>query len=489
MQDLLDDHDWTMDDVEDLLCWSLLPRTSDGWLLNTKHYLKLTQQAYSQVIGVTLNNDTGAIEFLFTRAKKTEHNLFDASDVMDILQNGIYFAHFTLDPPNTDYHSHPFNEMRYLPKRLSKSPNYLLTLLHADYLLKMISTGVEINAFEPFQMRPSTENLMQRLPAHIRDELQAIAVKKSGLVMDSIHRFWIQPQSNIEYEQTVYKGLFGRKYDNIVQFYLNDNLKMCVKQHRMKYDEQGNLIDDNDENEDDQSAEAQFARTFTKYYDEIGEYFPELLRLKELAKLGCIARIIHGRYESQCELASRIENDTDLDTHLKNSKEKIGRYPTGSHEMDEKILNAISNNLCKEFFCKKTNLKPYLLDWLKYNRQQALSTYVKQTLIQEKAKLKFTIERLKLFYNDSQDNDRTMSNDSSVCSWVPAAFSSDLNRKVYGGVALIVDLIEKPGTKLKLESKSIDKIDANKLAGYESKRRSQQVRTKIDSSQGKRFGF
>ncbi|CAF4341246.1 unnamed protein product, partial [Didymodactylos carnosus] len=205
MEDLLYERDWMMDDVEDLLCWTLLPRTDDGWLLNTKHRLQLKQPGYSQVVGVTLDNDTGEIEFMFRQAKKNEHNLFDATDVMDTLRNGIFFAHFTLDPPNTDYHSHPFNEMRYLPKRLSQTPNYLLTLLHADYLLKMISTGVEINAFEPFEMRPSAENLMQRLPAYIREELQAIATKKSGIITDSIHRFWIQPQSSIDYEQTFYK--------------------------------------------------------------------------------------------------------------------------------------------------------------------------------------------------------------------------------------------------------------------------------------------
>ena len=75
---------------------------------------------------------------MFTEAKITEHKLFDATDVMDVLTNGITYAYFTLDPPNAQYHSHPFNEMRYLPKCLAKVPNYLLTLLHTDYLLKMI---------------------------------------------------------------------------------------------------------------------------------------------------------------------------------------------------------------------------------------------------------------------------------------------------------------------------------------------------------------
>jgi hypothetical protein len=346
----------------------------------------------------------------------------------------------------------------------------------------MISTGVEISSLIPFEMRSSAENLMQRLPKHIRDELQAIAVKKAGIMMDGVHRFWIQPESSIKYEQTFYKGFFGRTNENITEFYLSDDLKMCVKQHRMKYDEKGNLIDDKNDAQDDESAEAQFARTFTKYYDEIGEYFPELLRLKELLKLGFLSRIIQARYESQRDLVSRIENDPALDTYLTEIKQKIGDYPTSSSETDEKILNLISNNLCKQFFCKKSNLKPYLVDWLKYDRQQALSKYVKQSLIQQRAKLKFTIEKLQLFYDDSHDNEQTMSNESSQCSWVPAAFSSDLNMKVYGGISLNSNAAEEPGIKAQQKLKSITKEDAPKLIDKGNKLKSKKQRDKDKSN-------
>ncbi|CAF1165611.1 unnamed protein product [Rotaria sp. Silwood1] len=326
---LLRDYQWTTYDVADLLRWPMIPKTHDGWYLSTKHELQLDQSGYAEVIGVTLNNDTGDIEFMFTEAKKTEHKRFDATDVMDVLTNGITYACFTLDPPNAQYHSHPFNEMRYLPKRLVKVPNYLLTLLHTDYLLKMISTGVEICSLTPFEMRSSAENLMQRLPAHIREELQSIAMKHKGPLIDSIHRFWIQLESDIEYEQVFHKNFFGRKNENIVHCYLSDKVKMCVKKHRMKYDEHGNLIDDPSDDENDQSAEAEFARIFTKYYDEIGQYFPELLRLKELLKLSVLSRIIQARYESQCNFIAQIENDTTLRDLLTEIKRKIGRYPTG----------------------------------------------------------------------------------------------------------------------------------------------------------------
>jgi hypothetical protein len=486
MEDLLDDNNWTMDHVENTLCWPLIPKTDDGWLLNTKHRLQLGHTAYSQVIGVTLNNENGHIEFMFTQAKKNEHNLFDATDVIDVLTNGIVYTIFTLDPPTADYHSHPFHEMRYIPKRLSQIPNFLLTLFQADYLLKMISTGVEICSLQPFEMRSSTENLMQRLPAYIREELQAIAVKKSGLIKDSIHRFWIQPQSTIEYEQTFYKGFLWRTNENITQFYLSDNLKMCVKQHRMKYDEQGNLIDDEDENTDEESAEAQFARTFTKYYDEIGIYFPELLRLKELLKLTFLSRIIQGRYESQREFVSRFEADTIIDQFLREKKQQIGQYIGISNESDEKIYNAFCKNLSKEFFCKKSDLKPYIINWLKYNNERALVQYLKQSFIQEKAKLKFTIDKLEFYHDDENDDDTTMSNDVSKCSWVPAAFSSDSNIKIYGGISGIVTTEQKSGIKeMQEKTKSIVRLDANKMIIDKEKQKSKQKHDERNTQKGK----
>lgn len=473
MQALLYDHDWIMNDVEDLLYWPIVPRTPDGWLLNAKHRLQIEQPGYSQVIGITLNNDTGDIELMLTQAKKNEHNLFDAADIMDVLTNSITFAYFTLDPPSTEYHSHPFNEIRYIPKRLSKIPNYLLTLLHTDYLLKMFSTGVEICSFQPFEMRSSTENLMQRLPVYIREELQAITLKESGIITDSVHRFWIQPESTIEYEQTSYKGFFGRTNENITQLYLNDNIKMCVKQHRMKYDETDNLVDDERDTGDDQSAEAQFARIFTKYYDVIGEYFPELLRLKELLKLNILSRIIQARYKSQIDSISQLENDPSLDKHLKEVKKTVGRYPTGTREFDEKVVNTMAKTLSKQFYCKKGEAKPYIIDWLKSGQGQTLIQYAKQSLIEQKAKLKFTIEKLNLFYDDSNDDDDTMTSDLSKCSWVPAAFSLNLNIKVYGGIALNSNLKETSGIKVRQEkSKSIIKENLAKMFATVSKQKS-----------------
>ncbi|CAF4657427.1 unnamed protein product, partial [Rotaria magnacalcarata] len=66
-------------------------------------------------------------------------------------------------------------------------------------------------------------------------------------------------------------------------------------------------------------------------------------------------------------------------------------------------------------------------DWLRHGQHKALVTFVKQSLIQCKAKLKFTIEKFRLHYDDEDhDDEQRLNNDTTQCFWVPAAFSSDL---------------------------------------------------------------
>ncbi|CAF4746120.1 unnamed protein product, partial [Rotaria sp. Silwood2] len=243
--------------------------------------------------------------------------------------------------------SHPFNDMKYLPKRLSLATNYLQTLLHADYLLKMISTNTEVCSQNPFEMRPSDSGFMLRLPSHIRNEFKSIIEQKhQNLIGDNIHRFWIQA-GTVSFQQTFHRGFFGfgRINENIQKFYIADDLKMSVRKHRMKYDEKGNLIDDTNDIENDHSAEALFTKLFTKYYDEIGEYFPELLRLKELLKLGALSLFIQAQYERMKDYIHTIQSDTSIDEHLKKIKARIGRYPTGYDKTDEEVVSTLLNKL------------------------------------------------------------------------------------------------------------------------------------------------
>lgn len=164
MQSMLSQRNWTMLDVQNLLNWSQLRRTADGWLPAKTYPLKLDRKSrFMHFNGISFNINTGEINFLFQIAQQNDQALFDAHDVHDVLTKGITNSLFTLDQPAAEYQSHPFQEMRYAPISLEKT-NFLMTLLHADHLLKMISTGVEVCSEPPFQTRAASDGFMKRLP-------------------------------------------------------------------------------------------------------------------------------------------------------------------------------------------------------------------------------------------------------------------------------------------------------------------------------------
>lgn len=120
--------------------------------------------------------------------------LFTLNDVTDVLEGGISDAYFTLDDPDPQFRIHPFHEFSYHPTSLNGT-DYLMTMRQADYFLKQITTGIEINGLAPwFYARPSSDGFLQRYSP----ELQAILRPVMERVRDPInlseyaHRFWIE---------------------------------------------------------------------------------------------------------------------------------------------------------------------------------------------------------------------------------------------------------------------------------------------------------
>ena len=111
------------------------------------------------------------------------------------------------------------------------------------------------------------------------------------MVDQRAHRFLIE-SSDVPYK-LVNCGESGEE----IHVHLG-SVQMKVKKHLLIKDNKGNLIDA-PEDESDISLEAVFAKEFTKHYDEIGVYFPEFLRLRELAKLATIQNIVSSIIESQ----------------------------------------------------------------------------------------------------------------------------------------------------------------------------------------------
>ena len=465
MQALLDTQGWTVNDVHQMLAWPCIQRTPDGWLHDYATPLAIGGKAFSRVDGVRFNLDTGEIAFLFS---STDSDMFNMEDVADVLTGGIISSFFTLNQPDFDLQSHPFQEMLYAPKALART-NYLATLLHADYDLKQISMDTEVNSQPPFEMRSAREGFMKRLPNRLRSMFESISERKNAnRGFDSTaHRFWIEA-GELVYDKEV--------SGNIITIRFRD-IKMCVKKHLLKTTEEGELVDDENDKGHDDSPEAEFARVFTDNYDEIGRYFPELLRLKELLKLGAISYHIQNLYLGLEDAKQNIEIDRqEIVDYLIGIEDKV-TYPIDtSDKLDEMVTECLRNNgvtrsqvswselnrvetdfkrqlkeADDEVFAKilsavsnsvsipESSLRGFVFEWLTYGYRTQLIDYIVEIMKNKQVvkldKICQTVKRMDVKINLDRQEKEDMSS-TGECVWVPAAFKHGERHKVYGGVNL-----------------------------------------------------
>lgn len=478
MESLLSQKGWSIDNVRDILNWPLLVRTADGWLSEEKVPLNLEGVLFSSVEGIEINLEAGEIKLLLIAAKDKFEAMFNMQDIQDVLSTGTISSFFTLDQPDADLLSHPFQEMRYAPKNIVMS-NYLGTLLHTDYLLKMISTDVEVNSLPPFVMRKASDGFMKRLPKHLAEKVKPVHLRNDGSVnYDQAHRFWIEAGSlpfNEEVDNSTIKFRFGK-------------IKMYVKKHAMKYKSNGELVDD-DADEDEKSPEAEFVKDFTDNYDEIGSYFPELLKLKELVKLGGIVALINSMYHYVERIANDISRELEVVkkylseirmqiTYPLENDNKISELYQGTLRMNgvsdyqvswtesNRVKSEIRNNLrntddntvkqvctavCQSFSVDSYGLESSIKDWLIYGYQDSLANLVADKIKFVKdmqlKKLQTTISNMNIRIRNKGDEIVDLKNNGE-CVWVPATFCVNDERKrhrIYGGVNLGLNLDRQNG--------------------------------------------
>ncbi|XWV25621.1 hypothetical protein QJ856_gp0132 [Tupanvirus deep ocean] len=474
MESLLASKNWDMSDVEFLMRWPLFPKDNNGWIDSKKNSLNFTTKSFKRVHGIQLDKTTGVFSFLLEDAKEGQ-GLFTFDDINTVLALGIQSALFTLDQPDTSMQSHPFQEMKYYPKQLAGT-DYLATLLHTDYLLKMLSMGIDVSTMAPFEFRDINEGFINKLPEHLREVIKPIHQRDNCISHGTAHRFWI------EAGELVYDA---NENDTIITWKFAD-IKMKVKKHLLKYDEFGKLVDDENDTQDDDSAETEFAKNFTEYYEQVGVYFPELLRLKELLKLGGVLTILRSMYHNTKESINTINVDTySIKNNLSNLSSQIKEYPVYTEsnvtsayydvlranglfddsrvayseisrtkdnirsqlrDADQNILNQVTKILAEGYYCSEFDIKSIVQSWLQYRSSYAdtlankLAEGVRNYIISQKRKILSGITALNVNTNiDKAENVSLGSN--GECPWVPAAFFNNVitehrNIKVYGGVNL-----------------------------------------------------
>ncbi|CAF1048957.1 unnamed protein product [Adineta steineri] len=475
MEALLASKGWDIIDVQLLLDIPLIPRTSDGWLHREKKALGLAgSQRFSRVDGISFDLNTGEMQFHFQTSRNRDGTdaMFSSNDVTEVFQQGIPAAFFTLNEPDKDYHAHPFHQMLYSPPALVGT-QYLATLLHTDYLLKMLTTGTEICAKAPFNMRSIADSCFQRLPKHLQDKLKPLHDREHNFSLGRTHRFWIEADPLVYEQQNSTSHITFRVA----------NVHLRVRKHLLIRNANGQLVDDDEANETEEeqrSPESQFAKAFTEHYDEIGTYFPELLRLKELLKLSALYLFARGRcsqlavpYKLQPFVNQLVENRRSIEyphatqanierdysqilstnnvqahgvPHTEATRVKQG-IRSQLEKIDREIVEMLVSSICKQAHTNVSSLPRSLVEhWLnnQYRATENLAQFVVNGLAAFHLTLMHPITKLKICLQDIGEQSASLRHFDDTCNWVPAAFCNKLGTgvRIYGGVNLQLKLVE-----------------------------------------------
>jgi hypothetical protein len=211
------------------------------------------------------------------------------------------------------------------------------------------------------------------------------------------------------------------------------DVRLRVRKHLLIRDFEGKLIDDEEANENEEekrSAESQFAKAFTDHYNEIGSYFPELLRLKELLKLSALYVFARSRYEhlkepvnhywiktNLAETRRKIEypqaTTTQVDEYyhaglskngtsswnVPSDEERSARSMSRSQleEVDRKIVDDVVENICEEAHTSASSTaRSCVKAWLdgQYNGAEQLVRFIANVLTARDQALMRPIEQL-----------------------------------------------------------------------------------------------
>lgn len=474
MKALLDEKGWTAADVEACIQVAGVRRLRNGFV--DPAYLGSLEPGLNLLGlgGFAVNLETGHVDFHLAYAGPMDTGLISFADIKEIIANrldqqGVFF---TLDQPSDSqrfgtepWRLHPFQETGFGPAS-ARGTGVLHAMLHADYLLKFFTCGVEVSGIAPFDTRPSSA-MMTVLPRDIATLLLQLS-HEAGRRPGKCHRFWIDANA-INFSATVN----GSK--QVVDV---DKPSMKLKTQLMKPNVRGEFEDAPTADQADDSPEANYARAFTLHYERIAQYVPVFARLRELLRVMAVIRVLRSIFDTMFDRAnSRSTVIGEIRVRLVTVKAELCKmYPTSERRISE-IVNESVNDACSRARVSRSQVsrseiasaESTIRDQISENDRNQLAALTNQlndahgTSISsgdvqrwlaggrdiadaiadaQMAKMRDALEPLqKLGFNALPQSSTTRGRCTSVlsnkaCCWVPAAVNCGDSRLSYGGVHL-----------------------------------------------------
>ena len=269
-----------------------MPQDAQGWWLpgplNYPHNSEeLGLVIYKSFDGYYYNETSGEIRLLLTRwmpGDRLEDKLFTHDDLIDLVKGGVGQAVFSLDANSAFRKFDPLQVVRFSPSRL-RGTEYLRRLFGADYLMKELSQGMQIQGEPPYNTKP-IDSLLEGIDESVKHEI-LIAANTAPEQEQQATRFWIQ-MGEIPRCET------HRGYGVYVQYGDPD---VMVKKQLLTLDANGDMVDA-PINVDDKSREAKFAHALTKHYKTLSSTLP-VLKLEQFYKItACIQELQTKRVDN-----------------------------------------------------------------------------------------------------------------------------------------------------------------------------------------------
>ena len=446
MTELLHAEDWSWDGVQRLLQWNLVPLDSEGWLVSDHQLLEpVASSGIHQLVGLKINKHNFSIKPLTRKQTGRLPSLLCLQDIaigFTIDSPGCFFSLEPVTPQETRFH--PFFKQIFGPKGLQAS-RFLNTLFHTDYLLKQLSTGFEISSYPPFHKRPVHEGLLRGLPNELQKVL--LSIPSRGPSLSRAHRLWIQADA-MEYDV--------QENDDSVLWLFGD-VNMTVRCKPVFHSQDGELQDQDVLRPDPDSPEGQFVADFTKHYDQIGKYFPEFLRLKELCKVQFLGAFV-TEFERYLEEQLRRHESQEMDAWY--GEIYASEIQQVQRESQEK-LDKIWCNLALQFWLGSDEEKAGIFHlrgnipgsyqeiyhWVRFGDSSVIAQQLARNRVPSVSQIKQkTVNELAMRLRQYRKSVSTLKQNckeylqstdlANECYWVPAVCHCEDGERIYGGVTL-----------------------------------------------------
>ena len=445
MTELLHEKDWSWVNVQQLLHRNMVPLDSEGWLVGNHQLLEpVASSGVHQLVGLEISKEDHSIQLLMRKHSRRSPSLLCWEDIAIglTIDPGCFLSLEAVTPKETLYH--PFNEQKFMPEKLEAS-RFLNTLFHTDYLLKQLSTGFEISSYPPFHKRPVHEGLLKGLPEALQKAL--LPISSRGRSLNRVHRLWIQADT-MEYDV--------QEDDKSIRWLFGD-VHMTVRCKPMFHTQDGELQDQDILGPDPDSPEGTFIADFNKHYDQIGKYFPEFVRLKELCKVQWLGAFVASHEESLKKIRTRLES--------KEMHAKYGEvYESNLQAAEDHILKQLDNLVVKierqvGRFVSDSVIRQIqeagisasyheINNWVRFRDSSVIAERmarervpsveeIKQKCIEEHEGKLWRYRKTVSTLKKNCEKCVPPTNMANGCRWVPAVCHCEDGKCIYGGVALI----------------------------------------------------